>query len=93
MEPSQLSFQDLKIEENGDCTSDYVSVHGDVERKKQIGLCRGSVSIQRGGMAGEMGGKFKREGTHAYLWLIHAEVQHKATKFCKAIILQLKNKF
>ena len=44
-------------------------------------------------MAGEMEGRFKREGTHAYLWLIHAEVQHKATKFCKAIILQLKNKF
>ena len=45
VEPSQLSFQDLKIEENGDCTSDYVSVHRDVERKKEIGLCRGSVSI------------------------------------------------
>ncbi|KAM9768904.1 ovochymase-2 [Dama dama] len=36
----KLSFQDLKIEENGDCTSDYVSVHGDVERKKEIAhLC------------------------------------------------------
>ena len=50
MEPSQLSFQDLKIEENGDCTSDYVSVHRDVERKKEIGVCRGSVSIWRGGV-------------------------------------------
>ncbi|MXQ94238.1 hypothetical protein E5288_WYG007354 [Bos mutus] len=36
----KLSFQDLKIEENGDCTSDYVSVHRDVERKKEIArLC------------------------------------------------------
>nr|XP_020752622.1 ovochymase-2 isoform X2 [Odocoileus virginianus texanus] len=36
----KLSFQDLKIEENGDCTSDYVSIHRDVERKKEIArLC------------------------------------------------------
>ena len=27
------------------------------------------------------------------LWLIHVEVWQKTTKFCKAIILQLKNKF
>ena len=27
-----------------------------------------------------------------YLWLIHVEVWQKTTKFCKAIILQLKNK-
>ena len=39
MESSQLSFQNLEIEESGDCTSDYVSVHRDVERKKEIGLC------------------------------------------------------
>ena len=29
----------------------------------------------------------------AYLWLIHAEVWQKTTKFCKAIILQLKKIF
>ena len=29
--------------------------------------------------------------TYVYLWLIHVEVRQK-TKFCKAIILQLKNK-
>ena len=40
----------------------------------------------------EMGGRFKREGTYAHLWLIHADVWQKTTEFCKAIILQLKNK-
>lgn len=39
VESSQLSFQNLEIEESGDCTSDYVTVHRDVERKKEIGLC------------------------------------------------------
>ncbi|XP_012863707.1 ovochymase-2 [Echinops telfairi] len=32
----KLSFQSLETEENGDCTSDYVAVHKDVERKEQI---------------------------------------------------------
>ena len=39
-----------------------------------------------------MGGKFKREGTYVYLWLMHDDIWQKTTKFCKAIILQLKNK-
>ena len=43
-----------------------------------------------GGMGREAGGRFKREGTDVYLWLIHANVSQKI-KFCKAIILQLKN--
>ena len=30
--------------------------------------------------------------TSEYLWLIHVEVWQKTTKFCKAIILQFKNK-
>ena len=30
--------------------------------------------------------------SNAYLWLIHADVWQKSTKFCKAIILQFKNK-
>ena len=37
-----------------------------------------------------MGRRFKREGTYVYLWQIHVEVWHKTTKFCKAVILQLK---
>ncbi|KAI5945323.1 Ovochymase-2 [Manis javanica] len=36
----KLSFQNLEIEESGDCTSDYVTVHRDVERKKEVArLC------------------------------------------------------
>uniref|UniRef100_A0A671E249 Ovochymase 2 n=1 Tax=Rhinolophus ferrumequinum TaxID=59479 RepID=A0A671E249_RHIFE len=36
----KLSFQNLEIEERGDCTSDSVTVHRDVERKKEIAcLC------------------------------------------------------
>ena len=34
----------------------------------------------------------KREGIYVYLWLIHVKVWQETTKFCKAIILQLKNK-
>ena len=34
-----------------------------------------------------------REGTWVYLWLILVAVWQKATKLCKAIIFQLKNKF
>ena len=33
---------------------------------------------------------FKREGAYGYLWLIHDDVWQKPTKWCKAIILQLK---
>ena len=43
-------------------------------------------------MKQKMAGQFKKEDTYVYLWLIHVEVWQKATKFCKAIILQLKNK-
>ena len=42
------------------------------------------------GVGREMGGRFKREGTYAHLWLIHADVWQKTTEFCTAIILQLK---
>ena len=41
-------------------------------------------------MGREMGRRFKREGTYVYLWLIHVDIWQKITKFCKAIILQLK---
>ena len=34
----------------------------------------------------------KREGTYVYPWPIHVDVWQEATKFCKATILQLKNK-
>ena len=35
---------------------------------------RGSVSTYRGGMGREMGGRFMRQETYVYLWLIHAYV-------------------
>ena len=55
-------------------------------RKLKQGLC-----INLGGEMGrEMGGRFKREGIYVYLCLIDVEVDKKTTKFCKAIILQLK---
>ena len=31
-------------------------------------------------MGREMGGRFKREGTYVYLWLIHADLWQKSTK-------------
>ena len=37
-------------------------------------LNRGSVSIQRGRMGREMGGRFKKEGIYVYIWLIYVEV-------------------
>uniref|UniRef100_A0A8D1LSB6 Ovochymase-2 n=1 Tax=Sus scrofa TaxID=9823 RepID=A0A8D1LSB6_PIG len=39
----KLSFQNLEIEESGDCTSDYVSSHADVERKEEIARLCGFV--------------------------------------------------
>ena len=37
-----------------------------------------------------VGGRFKREGTYAYLWLIHVDIWQKAMQYYKAIIPQLK---
>ena len=41
-------------------------------------------------MGWEVRGRFKREGTDVYLWLIHVDVWQKPTQQSKAIILQLK---
>ena len=41
----------------------------------------------------EVGGRFKKEGTYIYLWLIHVDGRQKPILFCKAIILQLKIKY
>ena len=40
-----------------------------------------------------MGGRFRREGTYVYLWLIHVDVWQKSTQYYKAIILPLKINF
>ena len=34
----------------------------------------------------EVGGKFKRQGTHVYRWLIHVDVWQKPTQGCKTIV-------
>ena len=53
-------------------------------RKLKQGLC-----INLEGWNGAEGGReVQRDGIYVYLWLIHVEVWQKATKFCKAIILQ-----
>ena len=41
-------------------------------------------------MGWDVGGRFKREGTYVYLWLIHVGAWQKPTQYCTAIILQLK---
>ena len=41
-------------------------------------------------MEREVGGRFKRDGTDVYLWLIHVDVWQKSSQYCKVIILQLK---
>ena len=47
-----------------------------------------------GGIGWEVAGGFQREGTYAYLWLVHADVWQRPTQYCKAIVLRLKvNKF
>ena len=37
-----------------------------------------------------LGGRFKREGTDIYRWLIHVNIWQKPAQHCKAIILQLR---
>ena len=38
-----------------------------------------------GGMGSKVGGRFKREGTYVYLWLIHVDVWQKPTQHCKEV--------
>ena len=43
-------------------------------------------------MRWEEAGRFEREETYVYLWLIHVDVWQKPVQYCKAIILQLIKK-
>ena len=52
-----------------------------------------SMTTQRGGRGSDVGGRFKREETYVYLWLIHVDKWQKPTQYCKATILQLKITF
>ena len=38
------------------------------------GIQTGALDGLKGGMAREIGGRFRREGMYIYLWLIHVEV-------------------
>ena len=49
-----------------------------------------SVTTWRHGIAWEVGGKLKREGTYVYLWLIQVDEWQKLTQYCKAVVLQFK---
>ena len=43
-------------------------------------------------MGRKMGERFKKEGTYVYLWLIHADVWQKPTKYCVSqVVLMVKN--
>ena len=57
-----------------------------VTRELKVGPCN---NLERGDVEGG-GREVQREGTYVYPWLIHVDVWQKTTKFCKAIILQLK---
>ena len=43
-------------------------------------------------MERKMGGGFRKEETHVYLWLIHVDVRQKPAQYCKVIICQLKKR-
>ena len=65
-----------------------------------MGICCATQGAQTGalcqprglGWGGRWEGVSKGRGHYVYLWLIHAELWQKTAKFCKAIMLQLKNK-
>ena len=50
------------------CKTDSRQEFAECLRKLRQGLCI-NLGVRR-----EMGGRFKREGTYVYLWLIHVEV-------------------
>ena len=51
-----------------------------------MGICY----MTQGSQTGALGGKFGREGTRVYLWLILIDLWQKTTRYCKVIILQFK---
>ena len=61
-----------------------------------MGICCMTQGTQTGALGQPRGvgggGRFKREGSCVYLWQIHVDVWQKPTRYCKAIILQLKKK-
>ena len=70
------------------CETDSQWVFAVWLRELKQGLCDRLNS----GIGREMGGRPWREGTWVYLWVILVDVWQETTKFCKAIIVQLKKK-
>ena len=60
----------------------------EVVQRRELNQC--SATTWRGGMG--WGGRFRREGTYVYLWLIHVVVRQKPIQHYKAIILQIKKR-
>ena len=51
-----------------------------------------TAALKIGSSVPSVWGRFKREGTYIYLWLIHVDIWQKPTQYCKAINLRLKKK-
>ena len=56
-----------------------------VVKRRELNLALGDNL--EAGMVG--GGRFKKEGTYVYLWMIHAVVWQEPTQHYKTIIIQL----
>ena len=74
--------------------------HYHVQNRQLMGSCfvtqgaqPGALWQPRGVGWGWVRWRFKTEGTHVYLWLIHIVVWQKPTEHCKEIILWLKINF
>ena len=54
-------------------------------KKECIWVSFNEVDEQPRGVGWEVGGRFKREATCVYLWLIHVDVWQKLTQYCKQL--------
>ena len=59
-------------------------------KKECIWVSFNEVDEQPRGVGWEVGGRFKKEATYEYLWLIRGDAWQKPTQYFKAIMLQLK---
>ena len=55
----------------------------------RLGLCDDLVRWDGVGV----GGRFRRERTHVYLWLVLVDVWQRLTQYCKAVIFPSKVNF
>ena len=68
----------------------YVLSNAVKKRKQKFYVCESFFLIIFTSLFYFLDFTYKR---YVHLWLIHDDVWQKTTKFCKAIILQLKNKY